>query len=654
MSHESQDEAEVLLAEFILNRESGKSSQSLDSFCRTRCEGNAKLAAKTKRLAAIEQLLTGVDFTPPCIEGFSVGPEIGAGGNGVVYQATQISHDHHPVAIKCLSGFAGDKQRERFQKEIEETKNLAHANIVAIYDHGEFDQFLYYVMELLPQSLATKWQGQPQSDRDVAKAVLDVAKGLAHCHANDVLHRDIKPSNVLVSDTGVVKLADFGLARPVERDSKFTSTGAGVGTPLYSAPEQLDGEATKASDIYALGVMMYQGVTGKPPFRGGKPTEIQEKIKQDQPKRIASKNVHIDFQTICFKCLEKNPQDRYANTCELIADLERFLSGKRIQAKPPLLHVRVARKIRPHHRALTTATFGALALVVLTVGALAFGFRLAYKSAVAEAAAMKKGPDLVGVDFDISPKPVINWGDRVEVNLRFANKGDTQAKNVLNGIYLSKDETWDDGDTLVHEYYVAEVAAKTTLGRREFLKLSPDPLDGFAETEDVYVLHRVDIDNHVEESDETNNSGKANGVDTRSATITTEQIAAGLPVIGNVVARPSTAIRGEEIELIASNVVDDSGVVNDVRVYLDVNRNGYDSLDQRVQPLIMSREGNTFTGKLDTSNLNVGVHQLIFVAVDNFSNLSEPRELQMTINNDDAGPEVCSIRASLCACHTSF
>jgi murein DD-endopeptidase MepM/ murein hydrolase activator NlpD len=250
--------------------------------------------------------------------------------------------------------------------------------------------------------------------------------------------------------------------------------------------------------------------------------------------------------------------------------------------------------------------------------------------------------DIAGVDFDVTPVALANWGQQLEFDIRFANLGTQYASGFWNAVYLSSDSVWDSGDFKLYDYFVAGVAAGSTLGRTDLVSLPQNPPSGFSATQDVYLLHRADDrDSLGEGSGETNNSGQGTGVDTRSITVTDNPSNDGRPVIGQFYVTPQTFARGENVTVIADGVVDDSGQVNDLIVYVDSNTNGsLDPEDERLNSLIMSKLGNTFTGDLDSSILDTGDITLIGVAVDNYGNRSNTAFYGVTVNGvGDAVPD---------------
>ncbi len=269
---------------------------------------------------------------------------LGEGGMGVVYRARQLSLNRS-VAIKMIrtGRIATASQVARFRNEAETVAVLDHPHVVPIYEVGEADGHLFYSMKLveggnLLQSLS-RFQAEP---RAAARVVADVANAVHHAHERGILHRDLKPSNVLLDSEFRPRVADFGLAKWMNVDSELTQSGFLVGTPSYMAPEQAAAErdagchVTTATDVYGLGAVLYAILTGKPPFEGETLLQTLEQVRSREPvpPRRLQPRVPCDLETICLKCLEKEPRRRYTSAQALAEDLERFLAGKPIAARP--------------------------------------------------------------------------------------------------------------------------------------------------------------------------------------------------------------------------------------------------------------------------------------------------------------------------------
>ena len=258
-----------------------------------------------------------------------------------VYRAVDRQLDR-PVALKVLfPELSVDKTFvERFRREAQAAANLSHPNIVPVFDWGEDDGSYFIVMEYVdgrPLSAVIK-DPEPLPSREIAGIGAGVAAALAFAHRHGVVHRDVKPGNVLITPDGEVKVTDFGIARAVNTEESLTQTGAVMGTAAYFSPEQAEGKGVDArSDIYSLGVVLYEMAVGKPPFTGDSPVAVASKHVRDQPipPRVANPAVPTALNSIIMKAMAKNPDDRYGSAEELRADLLRFADGRPVEAVDP-------------------------------------------------------------------------------------------------------------------------------------------------------------------------------------------------------------------------------------------------------------------------------------------------------------------------------
>jgi serine/threonine-protein kinase len=277
----------------------------------------------------------------PRIPGYAVEAVLGRGGMGIVYKARQLRLNRF-VALKMLlaGAYAGPRERARFQREAEAVASLRHPNIVAVHDVGDHEGCPYFTMELLDGgSLAQTLAGTPQPARQAAALLITLAGAIDAAHHAGIVHRDLKPANILLTADGTPKVADFGLARSFEGEVALTLSGARIGTPSYMAPEQVIGKTGTtgpAADIYALGALLYEMLTGRPPFRGETASETERQVIGEEPVSPARLNPKVppDLETICLKCLSKEPERRYASAAALADDLRRFGEGRPIQARP--------------------------------------------------------------------------------------------------------------------------------------------------------------------------------------------------------------------------------------------------------------------------------------------------------------------------------
>jgi WD40 repeat protein/tRNA A-37 threonylcarbamoyl transferase component Bud32 len=276
------------------------------------------------------------------IPGYEILEELGQGGMGVVYKARQTGLNRL-VALKMIlaSACASSQTRARFHTEAVAAGRLQHPHIVQIYDIGEHCGQPYFSLELVEGgTLAQKLVGQPQPAGDAARLIETLARAVHNAHQHGIIHRDLKPANILLSADGSPKISDFGLAKSLEEDSSQTRTGTILGTPSYMAPEQAIGtkESTvgPAADIYALGAILYEMLTGRPPFCARTPLETLDLVRMQEPvpPRRLQPATPRDLETICLQCLAKEPRKRYASALDLADDLARFCAGKPIRARP--------------------------------------------------------------------------------------------------------------------------------------------------------------------------------------------------------------------------------------------------------------------------------------------------------------------------------
>jgi serine/threonine protein kinase/tetratricopeptide (TPR) repeat protein/ribosomal protein L40E len=294
--------------------------------------------------------------------------EIGRGGQGVVYRARQKSLNR-TVALKVigLGHWATEAHLKRFRREAEAAASLEHPCIVPIYEIGEGDGSCYFSMQLIEGGqLGEIARREPMPIRHAAELIAKVARTVHFAHEHRILHRDIKPGNILLDGRGEPHLTDFGLARLVETESTVTRTMEVLGTPGYMAPEQAVGnnaQVTSATDVYGLGAVLYQLLTGHPPFAGGTTYETIKLLLDTEPRqpRLWNPKIDRDLSTICLKCLDKDPQRRYSSAVALAEDLERWLKHEPIEARRAGVLIRGRKWVR---RNPTTALFIALSLVL--------------------------------------------------------------------------------------------------------------------------------------------------------------------------------------------------------------------------------------------------------------------------------------------------
>jgi serine/threonine-protein kinase len=310
----------------------------------------------------------------PQVPGYRVEGLLGRGGMGVVFRAWHLRLNR-PVALKMMlaGAYAGPRERERFQREAEAVAGLRHPNVVQVYDVGDADGRPYFTMELVDGgSLAQTLTGTPLPVDRAAELVDTLAAAVQVAHAAGIVHRDLKPANVLVTTDGTPKVTDFGLARRLSDEAGLTQTGLALGTPSYMAPEQAGGKADAvgpAADVHALGGILYEMLTGRPPFRGEAAAETIHQLLTHDPVPPSRLNPRVprDLETICMKCLRKSPRLRYGTAGELADDLGRFRRGEAIAARPEGPAARLARRVR-RRPALSAAVAASALLLCVVVG----------------------------------------------------------------------------------------------------------------------------------------------------------------------------------------------------------------------------------------------------------------------------------------------
>lgn len=311
------------------------------------------------------------------VAGYELLGELGQGGVGVVYRARHLELDRI-VAIKLLTDIRASRtQLARFRTEVEAFARLDHPNIVHIYDVGEINGRPYYSMEYVSGGTLAEQlnEGRPVPRR-AAELLEALALAVQFVHDQQLLHRDLKPANVLITEDGTPKLADFGLAKRLDDTDGHTLTGEVIGTPSYMAPEQAKGHSRDVgplTDVYALGAILYETLTGRPPFKGNSPLDSLRQIVSDEPvsPSLLQSPIPRDLEAICLKCLEKSPGDRYPTAGELAADLRRFLDKRPV----------VARRVDPLRRVVkwmrrnpALAALVALCMLLVVSGALVSGY----------------------------------------------------------------------------------------------------------------------------------------------------------------------------------------------------------------------------------------------------------------------------------------
>jgi formylglycine-generating enzyme required for sulfatase activity/tRNA A-37 threonylcarbamoyl transferase component Bud32 len=319
---------------------------------------------------------SAVALVVPDIPGYEILHELGRGGQSVVYKARHRGLNRLVALKMILSGRTADaEERARFRREAEAVAHLRHPHIVQIYEIGEWAGQPYCALEFVAGVLANELRGEPQPPQAAAALVATLSRTMHAAHQQGIVHRDLKPGNVLVTDDGVPKITDFGLAKRLEAGSSLTQTGHNVmGTPSYMAPEQAAGrskEVGPAADVYALGAILYEMLTGRPPFEGDTSWEIVSQVLSDEPEapRRVQPAVPRDLETICLKCLRKEPEKRYSSAAALADDLDRFLSGQPIRARRVGAACRLILWCRRKPALAATLAFALLAIAGVTTTA---------------------------------------------------------------------------------------------------------------------------------------------------------------------------------------------------------------------------------------------------------------------------------------------
>ncbi|MGA0039231.1 MAG: protein kinase domain-containing protein [Pirellulales bacterium] len=321
----------------------------------------------TMRSPGSDRFVPGVVSLPASLGDYELLEEIGRGGMGVVYKATQRSLGR-TVAIKMLlrRDLATPVDIQRFHSEAEAAAQLDHPGIVSVYEVGEWDGHPFYSMQYIEgTTLARRLADGPMAAKESARLLAEVADAVEVAHAHGVLHRDLKPSNILIDRLGKPHVSDFGLAKRIEADASVTHTGAIVGTPCYMAPEQAAarrGDVGTTSDVWSLGAILYQTLTGRPPFQASNPMDTLLAVLETDPPmpRLVNVSVNRDLEMIALKSLQKPQELRYASAKALAADLRSFLAGEPVAARHGGFADICARLFRETHHAVVLENWGLL------------------------------------------------------------------------------------------------------------------------------------------------------------------------------------------------------------------------------------------------------------------------------------------------------
>jgi serine/threonine-protein kinase len=323
------------------------------------------------------------------VPGYDLLGVLGRGGMGIVYKARQKKLNRLVALKMVLSGpHARPDQLARFTTEAQAVARMQHPNIVQIYEIAELDGLPYFTLEYVDGgSLAERIHDKLLDPREAGRLMETVARAMAYAHRLNIIHRDIKPGNILMTSDGAPKIADFGLAKKLEDDSQISHSGAIMGTPAYMPPEQARGDTRNfgpAVDIYALGAMLYELLTGRPPFHGSSVIDtLQQVVTRDPlPVRQLQPMAPRDLETICHKCLQKDPAKRYLTADELADDLHRFLVGEPIKARPISSAERLWRWCKRHPREAGLIATAACLLVSVAVISTVAALNLARKNEI--------------------------------------------------------------------------------------------------------------------------------------------------------------------------------------------------------------------------------------------------------------------------------
>ena len=317
-------------------------------------------------------------ITPVRFGDYELLAEIGRGGMGVVYKARQISLNR-VVALKMIlrGESAAPADVARFRAEAQSVARLEHPQIVPVYEVGENDGQLYFTMKcIVGDTLSRRLEEGPLPAREIARMLEAVCRGVHFAHTRGVLHRDLKPSNILLDRHGEPHVTDFGLAKRIEADDSITQSGAIIGTPTHMSPEQaagIRGHVGPASDVYSIGVILYQMLTGRPPLQGASPVDTVLLVLEQEPlaPRLVNPRADRDLEMIALKCLQKPPDLRYASAGELADDFAAYLADEPISARSGRFTQVLARWFRETHHAPILQNWGMLwiwhSLVLLVI-----------------------------------------------------------------------------------------------------------------------------------------------------------------------------------------------------------------------------------------------------------------------------------------------
>jgi serine/threonine protein kinase/antitoxin component HigA of HigAB toxin-antitoxin module len=364
------------------NTQLDPNAQSTKSLSEELVERAGETVVQSDRSIQMATSHSGDEHSLPTIDGYKLERKLGQGGMGTVYLAVDQKLGRR-VAIKVVSQNANHSSsaRNRFESEVKVLANLQHPNIAYLYNADLTEGAQFFVMEFVDGATLNEMAKEPLTAKRTAEIVATLANAVEFCHSKGILHRDLKPSNVLVSNSGELKIADFGLAKVLDADSSSTQTGEILGTPSYMAPEQAAGrtnEFAAATDVYALGAILYRLLTGRPPFVAPDSIKVLMKVVTDEPisPRKLEPSIPVDLETICLKCLQKPTARRYQSAKELHDDLHRFLEGHPIHARASTRIEKLVKWSKRNPTMVTSISFAVLAAISLIAGLLWHGRRL--------------------------------------------------------------------------------------------------------------------------------------------------------------------------------------------------------------------------------------------------------------------------------------
>jgi tetratricopeptide (TPR) repeat protein len=377
----------------------------------------------------------------PSIPGYRIEKEVGRGGMGVVYRATHLRLGRE-VALKLVlaAGLSSIEDLRRFRDEARVVASLNHPNIVQLYEDGEADGVPFFSMELIEGgTLASALARSPVPFRseDAARLVAKIARAVHFAHQHGVLHRDLKPANILLDAAGEPHVTDFGLARRLAADASLAPSGAVVGTPNYMPPEQARGQRvlTTAADVYSLGAILFELLTRRPPFRADTTLDtLFQVIEQEAPSpRSINPAVERDLETICLKCLRKEPAQRYQSAADLAADLERFVNGEPIQARSVHFLERTWRWCWRHPAVALPSAAAAVLLLLLTAGSLYGIYTVSAANTGLQSAreTADRNATRARLGFDLASESMEQTVQRIAENERLKDRGFFELRKEL-------------------------------------------------------------------------------------------------------------------------------------------------------------------------------------------------------------------------------